>query len=275
MSEQSVLRQPTALRPARALVWSSARLVVVRHWWVLRKGRPWSVLVNGVFEPFLYLMSIGVGFGSLLGSHADSISGGSSYASFVAPALLATSAMNTAVNEAVGTVWFRLRFEKFYDSLVTTPMSGADIAVGEAGAALVRGGVAACCFLGVLASLQMVHSWWGLVAVPAVVLVAAAFAAAGLLTTTFMKEMHHNQYVQLVMLPMFLFSATFYPLSIYPAWLRDVVAALPLYQATELLRGLTLGNVGAGTAGACVYLVAMGAGSLWWAAHRFEQLLAR
>jgi len=256
------------------LVWPAARLIVVRHWWVLRKGRPWSVLVNGLFEPFLYLMSIGVGFGSLLGSHGDSISGGNGYASFVAPALLATSAMNTAVNETIGTVWFRLRFEKFYDSLVTAPLSGSDIAFGEATAALVRGATAACCFLGVLAALQMVHSWWALAAIPAVVLIAFAFAAAGLLATTFMKEMHHNQYVQLVMLPMFLFSATFYPLSIYPAWLRDVVAVLPLYQATELLRGLTLGGVGAGVVGSAVYLVATGVASLWWAARRFERLLA-
>jgi lipooligosaccharide transport system permease protein len=255
------------------LVLSSARLIVVRHWWVLRKGRPWALLVNGLFEPFLYLMSIGVGFGSLLGTPANSISGGHGYASFVAPALLATSAMNTAVNETIRTVWFRMRFENFYDSLVTTPLTGQDIAVGECTAALVRGTIAAGCFLGVLAVLQLVYSLWALLALPAVLLVAFAFAAAGLLVSTYLKEWHHHQYVQLVMLPMFLFSATFYPLSIYPAWLGDVVTVLPLYQATELLRSLTLGDVGVGTVGAASYLLVMGVGAAWWATRRFQRLV--
>jgi len=254
---------------------SSARLVVVRHWWVLPQGRPWTLLVNGLFEPFLYLMSIGIGIGSLIGTRGHELSGGNGYASFVAPALLATSAMNAAVNETIGVVWFRLRREKFYDSLVTTPMTGSDVAVGEVSAAVLRAGVAAMCFLCIVAALQMVHSWWALLAGPAVVLVAFAFAAAGMATATFMTELHHNQYVQLVMLPMFLFSATLYPLSVYPAWLRDIVAALPLYQSTELLCGLTLGEVGLGPIGACCYLVAMGVATLWLGTRRFSRLLAR
>lgn len=259
---------------AEQLALSSARLIVVRHWWVIRRGRPWALLVNGLFEPFLYLMSIGVGIGSLIGKNGSTIAGGHSYASFVGPALLATSAMNTAANETVWAIWYRLKFEKFYDSLITTPLTAADVAVGETTAATLRGGLAAGCFLGVLVVLGMVHSWWALLAFPAVVLIAFSFAAAGLAVATMMRELHHNQYVQLFMLPMFLFSATFYPLSIYPPAIRAIIAALPLYQSTTLLRGLTLGDVGAQQVGAALYLGVLGSTALWLATRRLGRLLA-
>jgi lipooligosaccharide transport system permease protein len=259
---------------ADTLVLSSSRQLVVRNWWVLRNGKPWSVLVNGLFEPFLYLMSIGVGIGALIGPSGSSIAHGHSYASFVAPALLATSAMNTATNETIYGIFFRLKFEKFYDALITTPLTAADVAVGETTAAGLRGTVASGCFLAVLAALGMVHSWWALLALPAAALIAFAFAAAGLAVSTLMSELHHTQYVQLVMLPMFLFSATFYPLSVYPDWLADLVRVLPLYQATTLVRGLTLGGMGWAQAGAAGYLVVLGGAALWLAARRLGAMLA-
>jgi lipooligosaccharide transport system permease protein len=258
---------------ADQLVMSSARLIVVRHWWVLRRGNPWTLLVNGLFEPFLYLMSVGVGIGTLIGAPGRAIAGGHSYASFVAPALLATSAMNTATAETIWGLWYRMRFEKFYDSLITTPLTAYDIAVGETTAAALRGLFAGSCFLGVLAVLGMTHSLWALLALPAVALSAFSFGAAGLAAATLMRELHHNQYVQLVMLPMFLFSATFYPLSIYPTVIHDVVATLPLYQSTNLIRGLTLGNVGRAQVFAAVYLGVFGLLSLWFGARRLTKLL--
>jgi len=121
--------------------------------------------------------------------------------------------------------------------------------------------------------LGMTHSMWALLALPAVALSAFSFAAAGLATATLMRELHHNQYVQLVMLPMFLFSATFYPLSIYPTPIHDVVAALPLYQSTNLIRGLTLGNVGRAQVFAVAYLSIFGLLSLWFGARRLTKLL--
>lgn len=251
----------------------SARVIVTRHWWVLRRANPWSPVVEGLFEPFLYLMSIGVGIGALIGHAGTAIAGGHSYASFVAPALLAMSTMNTAANQTIWGTWYRLQFEKFYDSLVTTPLTTTDIAVGEAWAATMRGALAGICFLGVITALGMVHSLWAFAAVGAVVLIAFSFACAGLATATFMRELHHNQYVQLVMLPMFLFSATFYPLSIYPTILHDIIACLPLYQSTVLLRGLTLGQVGRDQLTAVVYLAVMGPVALWVATRRLGRLL--
>src|SRR5258708_34981284 len=111
--------------PVRA---GGARLLVLRHWWVLRKHRPWTLIVNGIFEPFLYLVSIGVGIGQLVGTITGTGGEAIPYAAFVAPAMLATSAMNSAVNETTGSIWIRLRFEKGYDAIITTPMTTTDIA---------------------------------------------------------------------------------------------------------------------------------------------------
>jgi lipooligosaccharide transport system permease protein len=238
-------------------------LIVVRHLWVLRRGRPWGLLVDGIFEPFLYLLSIGIGVGQLVVAGPET----SRYAAFVAPALLATAAMNSAVNETTGSFWFRVRFEKVYDAIVTTPMRVGDIAAGEIAASVLRSGLSSTCFLAVITALGMVRSWWALLAVPAAVLVAFAFSAAGLAVATLMRDLHHHQYLQLCMLPMFLFATTFFPLSLYPRPLQPVVAALPLYQSIELIRGLTTGTLGAGTLAAVAYLAAMG-GAGWWVAHR-------
>jgi lipooligosaccharide transport system permease protein len=252
----------------------NAHLIVLRHLWVLRARRPWTLIVNGIFEPFLYLMSIGVGIGALIDAPAGAPSyAAPNYAAYIAPALLATAAMNAAVNEVVNDVWWRIRFEHVYQAMLTTPLTVTDIAVGEVAAAMLRGAVAATGFLAVITALGLAGSWWALLAVPATLLVTFAFAGAGLAVATVIREFHHHQYVQLVMLPMFLFATTFYPLSVYPKPLQVVVAALPLYQSTELLRGLVLGDLGPGLAWAAVYLAAMGLGGLFLADRRLPKLL--
>jgi len=251
----------------------NAHLIVLRHVWVLRRNRPWWLIVNGVFEPLLYLVSIGVGIGQLVTVPDGAGPPGTTYAGFVAPAMLATAAMNAAFNEITGEVWSRIRFEKVYQAMLTTPLTVTDVAVGEVMSAMLRGAVAATCFLGVITALGLVHTWWALLAVPATLLITFAFAGAGLAVATLLREFHHHQYVQLVMLPMFLFATTFYPLSVYPPPLRAVVAALPLYQSIELLRGLCLGQLGPGLAWAALYLAVMGFGGLWLADRRLPRLL--
>jgi lipooligosaccharide transport system permease protein len=251
---------------------SSAHLIVLRHLWVLRHGRPWNLVVNGIFEPFLYLLSVGVGIGQLVAGGADG-DGIGRYAAFVAPALLATSAMNSAVNETTGNAWWRIRFDKLYDAIVTTPMRTTDIAVGEIAASVLRSTLSAGCFLAVIAVLGMVQSWWALLALPAAVLVGYAFSAAGLAAATYLRDLHHQQYLQLCMLPMFLFATTFYPLSVYPGPVQVLVAALPLYQSIELLRGLTTGRLGVGMLAATAYLLVMGVGATWLASRRLRTML--
>jgi lipooligosaccharide transport system permease protein len=249
---------------------TAASQIVVRHLWVLRHGRPWSLAVEGVFEPFLYLLSVGIGIGQLIGGVG---SAATHYAAFVAPALLATSAMNSAVNETTSNVWWRVRYERLYDAIVTTPMRIGDIAVGEIAASVLRSTLSATCFFVVITALGMVHSWWAVLAVAAAALIAFAFSAAGMAALTYLREMHHHQYLQLVMLPMFLFATTFYPLSVYPAAVRPLVVVLPLYQGIELMRGLTTGQLGWGMLAAVAYLLAMGGLGTWLATRRLGRML--
>lgn len=253
---------------------SGVRLILLRHALVLRRNRPWRLIVFGVFEPFLYLASLGVGLGTLVGRISDS---GTPirYAAFVAPALLATSAMNTSVEETTVAVWVRLRFGHFYQAIVTTPLRTVDIVRGEVAAAMLRGTLATVSFLVIVTALGLVESWWGLLLFPAALVITFGFAGAGMAVATLLRSWQHQQYVQLVMLPMFLFATTFYPLSTYPSALRWLVAVLPLTQATELLRDLSLGRVGAALLVPVLYLALLGLAGLSFASRRLGQLLLR
>jgi lipooligosaccharide transport system permease protein len=232
----------------------------------------WVILFSGTFEPLFYLLSIGVGIGALVGKvHV----GGQliSFPSFVAPALLATSAMNGAVMDSTFNVFFRLKYAKLYDSALATPMSSGDIAAGEIGWALIRGGLYAIPFLIVMAALGLIHSLWAIAALPVALLIGFAFAGAGMAATTFMRSWQHFEFIQLATLPMFLFSATFYPLSVYPRPLQIAVECFPLYQGVALMRGLTLGSVGPGLLWHVLYLAVMGAVGLTIAGRRISRLL--
>jgi lipooligosaccharide transport system permease protein len=106
-------------------------------------------------------------------------------------------------------------------------------------------------------------------------LIGFAFAGAGMAATTFMRSWQHFEFVTLATLPMFLFSTTFYPLSVYPRAIRPVIECTPLYQGIALLRGLTLGFAGAGLLWHALYLAAVGAAGLAVASRRIGKLLLR
>jgi len=259
-----------ATRPG-AVGGRNASRLIERHGRAYRHS--WLMLVSGLFEPLFYLLSIGVGIGALVGKvHGP---GGEliSFPSFVAPALLATSAMNGAVMDSTYNVFFRLKYAKLYDSALATPMGSGDIAAGEIGWALIRGCLYTIPFLVVMAVLGLIHSPWAVLALPVALLTGFAFAGAGMAATTFMRSWQHFEFVQLATLPMFLFSATFYPLSVYPRPLQIVVECTPLYQGVELMRGLTLGAVGPGLLWAVLYLGVMGTAGLAVAGYRISRLL--
>src|ERR1700722_1043116 len=135
---------------------------------------------------------------------------------FVAPGLLATAAMNGAVDAASLGVFQNLRFNNVYQAMLTTPVRPRDIAFGEACWATLRGAIEATGFLLIMAARGLVRSWWGLLAIPGAILISFAFASVGLAVATAMRSLSDIQLMQLVLLPMFLFSTTFYPISVYP-----------------------------------------------------------
>jgi lipooligosaccharide transport system permease protein len=250
-------------RGGLALVERNAR--AYRHLWIL--------LITGVLEPLFYLLSIRVGLGALVGPVTGPGGRPVGYTEFVAPALLATSSMNGAVYDSTFNVFHKLKYAKVYDAVLATPLGPGDIAMGEITWALSRGLLYAVTFLLVLAAMGLVHSAWLLVAVPASVLIGFAFAGVGMAATTYMRSWKDFDFVILATLPMFLFSTTFYPLSVYPRPLQIVVECTPLYQAVALLRGFSLGVVGPAMLANVAYLAVLGLAGVHVASRRIRRLL--
>jgi lipooligosaccharide transport system permease protein len=248
-----------------------ARTLVERNARAFRHG--WITLVSGFFEPVFYLFALGVGLGTLVGDVPLPDGSAVPYAAFVAPALLASSAMNGAVYDSTFNIFFKLKYARLYDSVLATPLGPRDVAVGEISWALLRGLVYSVAFFVVALLAGVVSSWWALLALPAASLIGFAFAAVGMACTTFMRSWVDFDYVQLAILPMFLFSATFYPLSTYPESLQWVVQATPLFHGVQLVRDLMLGQLGAGMLWHVGYLVAMGLVGVVIASRRLEKLL--
>jgi lipooligosaccharide transport system permease protein len=244
--------------------------VVERTAWAYR--RLWWIFVAGMAEPVLYLLSIGVGVGELVGD-LPGPDGPVSYSAFVAPALLAAAAMNGAIFDATINFFVRFKYMGIYNAMLATPLRTRDVAVGEITWSLMRGAVYAVVFLVTMAFLGLISSWWALLAVPAAVLIGFAFAGAGLAATTFMRSWIDFDYVNALILPLFLFSTTFFPLSEYPRWLQLVVQATPLYQGVALERALVFGDITWAVPLHVVYLTVMGTVGLRIASRRLVGLL--
>jgi lipooligosaccharide transport system permease protein len=255
-------------------VWSRRSLPLVeRHARVYRHA--WLMFVSGLLEPLFYLLSIGVGLSKLVGHVTGPGGNPIVYTAFVAPALLASSSMNGAIFDSTFNIFFRLKYAKLYDAALATPMRAADVAVGEITWALIRGGLYACAFMVIMLAMGLVHSLWAVLDVPVALLISFAFAAVGMAGTCYMKSWQHFEFVTLASLPMFLFSGSFYPLSVYPPALRVVVECTPLYQGVALLRGLTLGVVAPTMLLHVLYLALMGLAGLTVATRRLNHLLLK
>jgi len=235
-------------------------------------GRTWWIPLSGLAEPVFYLLSIGVGLGKLVGPIAlghRTVP----YSLFVAPGLLASSAMNGAVYESTFNAFGKLHQSRVYHAILVTPITAADLALGEIATALARGFLSAVAFVVLMAALGDVGSAWMALALPAALLIGFAFAAVGMAATTFMRGWSDADMVQLVLLPLFLFSTTFYPLSTYPRWLGIFVELTPLYQGVSLVRALNLGAITPGLAGAAAYLLVLGVVGLQVTAMRMGRRL--
>jgi lipooligosaccharide transport system permease protein len=260
-------------RTAPPATWTVRRALAMVERNMMMYRRSATSLAFGLIEPVMYLLTIGFGVGSLVGT----VPGVNvRYPVFVAPAILATTAMNASFNQTSFGVFSRVKVDLTYEAIVPTPLSAADIAIGEVASAVLTGLLTSIGFLAAAAAMGLLISPGILLAIPAAAVVAFAFAAGGLAVTTFLRDFSDFQLVQLVMLPMYLFATTFYPLSTYPGWLRPLIEALPLYQSIELIRGPALGRfeVPALAFAAC-YLAGFGAVSMIVATRRLGKLLLK
>jgi lipooligosaccharide transport system permease protein len=231
------------------------------------------VWATGLLEPVFYLLSIGIGIGHLVGTVAGPDGSQVPYADFVAPALLATTAMNGAIYESTTNIFAKLHWTKLYDAVIATPLSPGDIAVAEVAFAVMRCTLYAAVFLVVMVALGDTSSWWALMTIPCATLIGIAFSAAGFAATCFMRSWTDFDKIQLVVLPLFLFSATFYPLSELPRWVQVIVQCLPLYPGVSLCRGFSLGQLSWPMAAQAGYLAALAIGAGLIARRRVTGLL--
>jgi lipooligosaccharide transport system permease protein len=234
-----------------------------------------SVLISGAFEPLFYLVGIGFGLGALVGSLPAPDGTPIPYGAFVAPGLLAASAMNGAMFEATMNFFFKLRYQKLYDAILSTPLGVGDVAVGEVTWALMRGALYATSFILIAAALGLILSPLAILAIPGALLIGFAFGAIGMAMSSFMRSWQDFDLVQLPLLPMFLFSATFFPLDAYPPVLQTVVQLTPLYHGVALERALTTGHVGPENLVNVAYLVVMGLIGLVLVARRLHLILLK
>ncbi|TKV60782.1 ABC transporter [Nakamurella flava] len=251
---------------------ASAGVVVHRNYLTYR--RMWWLFLSGFLEPVLYLFSIGVGVGQLVtGFEVDGRE--ISYAAFVAPGMLAFAAMNGTLLDATMNFFFKLKFAKTFDQMLATPLSTRDIALGELAWSLARGGIYSTAFLLLMVVLGLVQSWWAVLVVPAALLIGVAFGAVGMALTTWMRTFQDFEWVTVATLPMFLFSATFYPVTTYPRWLQLFAEITPLYRGVVLVRELCLGTVGPAALVSVVYLLLLGVAGLLVVRRRLDRLLLR
>jgi lipooligosaccharide transport system permease protein len=262
---------PLRIAPPIGMGGRRASLLFERNAMVYR--RTWIVIVSGFFEPLFYLLALGFGLGRIVGDVPGPDGTPIPYALFVAPALLASSAMNGAIYDSTINVFFKLKYQKTYDAMLSTPLGVGDVALGEIGWALFRGTLYAIGFMAVMLLFGLVQSPWGILIIPAAMLVGWAFAGAGMAATTYMRTWQDFDLVQLVVLPLFLFSATFYPLTAYPPALQAIVRLTPLYQGVDLIRGLATGAVGPDSLVNVAYLLVMGVVGLAIASRRLGRLL--
>ncbi len=271
MSVTSSLRiTPPALTFLATRRWQR---LVERNLYVYRRG--WLIIFSGFFEPLFYLLSLGIGVGKLVGDLPGPGGELVDYTAFVAPGLLAASAMNGALMESTFNVFHKLKYAKTYDAVLATPVGVPDIAVGETVWAVIRGSLYTVAFVGVMAGMGLVQSWWGVLAVPATVLLGFAFAAAGVCFTSFMRSWHDAEWVTMALLVLFLFSGVFYPLSTYPDALAWVIRVTPLYQGVALNRGLVLGELDPVMLIHVAYLAVAAVACLHLATRRLGRVLIR
>ena len=238
-------------------VWES-RLLIYRRIWL-------SNVLGSFVQPLLYLLGIGVGVGALVdrGTGASAALEHVSYLSFLAPALLATTAMLACANEAMWPVMDGFMWSEGFRSMAATPLRPADIVNGTLLWHATRSGIAATGVAVALACFGETRSWGLVPAIPAAVLTGLAIAMP---ITAWSSTRHVDQsfpaIMRFVIMPMFLFAGTFYPIDQLPGWLRPVAYVTPLWHGVELCRGLVLDTIGAVAvvAHVCVLLVCIVAG---------------
>jgi lipooligosaccharide transport system permease protein len=252
---------------ARTAAVTGRNLTAIRH------SAYWLVVVSGFFEPVLYLFSIGIGVGGLISGFTLPDGTVLSYREFVAPAMLAVSAMQGAIAEVSYNFFGRMKWVKLYDAMVATPLRPFEVALGELGWALIRGTLYSAAFLALMVALGLTTVGWAIPALLAALLTGLAFGGAGMAIATLMRSWQDFDYLNTAMFAMFVFAGTFAPIEAFPPAFRVIVEWAPLTQAVELIRGLTTGRPAWSMLVNVAYLSALAGAGLFYASRRMRRIL--
>lgn len=213
--------------------------------------------ISTFLAPLLYLAGMGFGLGVLVDRGSGGL-GGVSYVAFIAPGVLAATAVQVAAGETSFPVMGGIKWARTYHGMLATPLRVRDVVVGHQVYVLLRVTMAAVVFLGVAGLLGALRSPWALLAAPVAVLGGMAFATCAY---AYSARLENDRGITLmfrfVVMPMTLFSGTFFPIEQLPGWLVPVAWATPLWHAVDACRALTLGTATpGGVAGHAAYLLA-------------------
>lgn len=250
------------------------------EYWALNYRRGWrGTVITGMLTPIIFLGAMGLGLGSLVDSRILDASriGGVTYLVFVAPGLLAWAAMQTGVGESTGPVVSAVLWRRTYEAMLAAPLKTTDVFFGHLLWITLRVGMVSTAFLVAAIALGATQSWLALLAVPAATLTGLACAAPTMaFSVRQVSSVWFDVLFRLVVMPLFLFSGTFFPISQMPAFLRPIAYVTPLWHGVELCRGLTTGALRAGPALAHVgYLVALAVVGTMLAVRNFERTLSK
>src|SRR3954467_1231290 len=215
------------------------------EYWAFTYKRTWrSGVVNGVLSPVLFLTAMGLGLGGLVSSQSASPNlDGVSYLVFLAPGLLAANAMQVGVQESTYPVMGAIKWYKSYHAMLATPLRVIDVLFGHLLWIAVRVLMVTVIFLGVMVAFNTTESWLAILAIPAGLLTGLAFAApVAAFAATQERDTGFNALYRFGVVPLFLFSGTFFPVSQLPDALEPVAYITPLWHGVDLCRSLVIGN---------------------------------
>lgn len=236
----------------------------------------WLLIASGFFEPVLYLLSIGYGVGALVGEVPIGHGRVVGYAEFVAPAMLASSAMSGALTESTFNFFGKMKFARQYDAVLATPVRPMEIALGELWWAMARGALYSATFVIIMIAAGLTDVAGGVASFAATLLIGFAFGCAGMAVTTYMNSWQDFDLINVLQIALFLFSATFTPLgALQPHWLRWAVEVSPLYHSVAIVRDFALGTLDWALVGHVAYLAVLAAVGLAVASRRMTLLLLK
>ncbi|MBB5789795.1 ABC transporter permease [Jiangella mangrovi] len=245
-------------------------------YWLTNYRRVWrGSLISGFLGPLFFLVAMGFGLGTLIDDGATGGLGTPGYVQFIAPGILAAQAMQTAVGESTFPVMGALKWQRQYHAMLAAPLGIADVVLGHVVFVTMRVAITSVAFAVVAVVLGAITSWWVLLAVPAAVLTGLAFTTPVFAFAARQDDdSGFNVLFRFIVMPMFLFSGTFFPVEQLPGVLEAVARVTPLWHGVELCRSLVTGTATAlGSLGHVAYLTAWAAGGLWLAFASFRKRL--